>query len=186
MPAWSGLASPLEFLMSFSKKVLAGLGLGVLTGLFLGDYAAIFKWPADGFIRLLQTTVVPYITVSIVNNLGRLQPHQAPRLAPHVGIVNWPPWLLPLTFAFLSSLSFPAQENASFFSTTPLPSPEAFDFLGLYLPSNPFYALANSVVPAIVVFSILMGISLMMIEQKDELLKTLSVVEDRKSTRLNS
>jgi Na+/H+-dicarboxylate symporter len=163
--------------MSFSKKVLAGLGLGVLTGLFLGDYAAIFKWPADGFIRLLQTTVFPYITVSIINNLGRLEPHQARRLAARVGIVIGTLWLLTLTFAFLIALSFPTQENASFFSTTLLQSPEAFDFLGLYLPSNPFYALANSVVPAIVVFAILMGISLMMIERKDELLKTLSIVE---------
>ena len=82
-----------------------------------------------------------------------------------------------LIFAFLIALSFPTQENASFFSTTLLESPEAFDFLGLYLPSNPFYALANSVVPAIVVFSILMGISLMTIERKEAVLNMLSIVE---------
>src|SRR4030095_48259 len=94
-------------------KVLAGLGLGVLTGLFLGDYAAIFKWPADGFIRLLQTTVFPYIFVSIINTRGRLEPHQARRLAARVGIVIGTLWLLALTFAFLIALSFPTPEKPS-------------------------------------------------------------------------
>jgi len=163
--------------VSFSRKVIAGLASGVVVGLFLGDYAAIFKWAADGFIGLLQTTVFPYVVISIIYNLGRLNPPDARRLAAHVGLVIGGLWLLALTFAFLMPLAFPRSQNASFFSTTLLQAPESFDFIGLYVPSNPFHALANSVVPAIVLFSILMGVALMSLDRKEEILKPLSVAE---------
>jgi len=163
--------------MSFGRKVLIGLVGGILTGLFLGDYAGVFKWPAEAFVRLLQTTVFPYIVVSIVNNLGRLEPHQARRLAIRVGAVLLGLWSIALLLAYLVPLSFPRSETASFFSTTLLQAPEPFDFIGLYVPSNPFYALANSVVPAIVLFSILMGIALMRTHRKAYVLDVLSVAE---------
>jgi len=163
--------------MSFSKRVLVGLIAGAATGLFLGDAAGVFKWPADAFVRLLQTTVFPYITISIINNLGRLEPHEAIRLAKRVGLVILGLWLVALLFAFLIPLSFPAQENASFFSTTLVEPAQPFDFLGQYVPSNPFYALANSVVPAIVLFSLLMGVALMTIDRKEAVLNVLAVAE---------
>ena len=163
--------------MSFSKRVLVGLVAGVATGLFLGDAAGVFKWPADAFVRLLQTTVFPYITISIINNLGRLEPHDAIRLAKRVGLVILGLWLVALFYAFLIPLSFPAQDNASFFSTTLVEPAQPFDFLGQYVPSNPFYALANSVVPAIVLFSLLMGVALMTIERKEAVLNVLDVAE---------
>jgi Na+/H+-dicarboxylate symporter/ABC-type amino acid transport substrate-binding protein len=163
--------------MSFARKVLIGLVGGVLTGLFLGDYAGIFRWPADGFIRLLQTTVFPYIVISIVNNLGRLEPQQARSLALRVGAVLLGLWSIAILLAFLIPLSFPESETASFFSTTLLQAPEPFDFIGLYVPSNPFHALANSVVPAIVLFSILMGVALMRTDRKAAVLDMLAVAE---------
>ena len=60
--------------MTFSRQILAGLALGILTGLFFGEQAAALKWAADGFVKLLQMMVLPYITVSIVASLGSLQP----------------------------------------------------------------------------------------------------------------
>ena len=56
--------------MSFSRQILIGLGLGILTGLFFGEGAGVLKWAADGFVKLLQMMVLPYITVSIVSSLG--------------------------------------------------------------------------------------------------------------------
>ena len=41
-----------------TARILIGLGLGVLVGLFLGDHAAIFKYGADTYLRLLQMTFV--------------------------------------------------------------------------------------------------------------------------------
>ena len=56
--------------MSFSKRILIGLGAGVAVGVFLGERAAALEWLADGFVKLLQMTVLPQMTVSIVGGLG--------------------------------------------------------------------------------------------------------------------
>ena len=54
--------------MSFSNRILIGLAAGVAVGLFLGESRGIaLKWAADGFVKLLQMTVLPYVTVSIVD-----------------------------------------------------------------------------------------------------------------------
>ena len=57
--------------MSFSRQILVGLTLGIAAGLFFGEDAAALKWAADGFVKLLQMMVLPYITVSIIGSLGR-------------------------------------------------------------------------------------------------------------------
>ncbi len=59
--------------MTFTRQILAGLALGTLTGLFFGEKAAALEWAADGFVKLLQMMVLPYITVSIVASLGSLR-----------------------------------------------------------------------------------------------------------------
>ena len=59
--------------MTFSRQILVGLVGGILTGLFFGERAAALKWAADGFVKLLQMMVLPYITVSIVASLGSLE-----------------------------------------------------------------------------------------------------------------
>ena len=60
--------------MTFSQKILTGLALGVVTGLFLGDLAAPLRVVADAFVRLLQMTVLPYVTVSLIVGIGSLDP----------------------------------------------------------------------------------------------------------------
>ena len=58
--------------MSLSTKILIGLFGGILVGLFFGEYCAFFSYLGDGFIGLLQMTVLPYIMVSIIANLGMM------------------------------------------------------------------------------------------------------------------
>ena len=104
--------------MSFSKRILIGLAAGILVGLFLGDRASALKWAADGFVKLLQMTVLPYLTVSIVGSLGRLQYDQARRLGVRTGLVIAGLWAVAVIFTFLIPLAFPQVENASFFSSS--------------------------------------------------------------------
>jgi Na+/H+-dicarboxylate symporter/ABC-type amino acid transport substrate-binding protein len=163
--------------MSFSRKILVGLALGVATGLFLGDHAAPLRIVADGFVRLLQMTVLPYVTVSLIVGIGGLDPAAARRLFLRVGVVTLLLWALALCAVFLMPLAFPTLESASFFSSTLVEERQPVDFLSLYIPSNPFYSLANNIVPAVVLFSCLLGIALMGIERKAALIDALSVVE---------
>ena len=51
-----------------------------------------------------------------------------------------------------------------------------FDFVALYIPANPFHSLANNVVPAVVLFSVLVGVALIGVERKQVLLDVLQVV----------
>ena len=162
--------------LSFSNQILVGLGAGILVGLVVGEKAAFLDWAADGFIKLLQMTVLPYVTVSIITSLGTLRPEQARLLGLRAGLIIVSLWLIALAYAFLIPLAFPAVERGAFFSTTLVERRPPFDFVGLFIPSNPFHSLANSVVPAVVLFSMLVGVALMGMERKQPLLDVLSIV----------
>ena len=164
--------------MSFSTKILVGLVSGVLVGLFFGEHAAVLKVVADGFVKLLQMAVLPYITISIITSLGTLTYDQAKTLGLRAGAVLGGLWCVALLFTFLIPLAFPEIETASFFSTTLVERRPPFNFVDLFIPSNPFHSLANNVVPAVVLFSVLVGIALIGVERKQMLLDVLTVAKD--------
>jgi len=162
--------------MTFSRKILVGLGAGIAVGLFLGEAVGPLPVIADGFVKLLQMTVLPYVTVSIITSLGTINMAEARSLGIRAGAVLVSLWGIALFYAFLFPLVFPAAETASFFTASLLEKPPPFDFVGLYIPSNPFHSLANNVVPAVVLFSVVLGVALIGIERKSVLLDVLSVV----------
>jgi Na+/H+-dicarboxylate symporter/ABC-type amino acid transport substrate-binding protein len=159
--------------MTFSRKILVGLTFGILTGLVLGELVAPLQVIADGFVRLLQMTVLPYVTVSIISSLGSLNLQQARLLGLRCGLVVLALWAVAFAVTWLMPLTWPATESASFFSTTLIERRPPFDFVALYIPSNPFNALANNVVPAVVLFSVIVGVALIGVEPKATLLDVL-------------
>lgn len=162
--------------MTFSRQILLGLAAGIFTGVFFGEKTAALAWAADGFVKLLQMMVLPYITVSIITSLGSLKPDELRTLGLRTAAVIGGVWLLALTFAFLIPFAFPELQSGSFFSSTLVERQPPFDFVGLYVPANPFFALANNIVPAVVLFSIVLGAALVGLEQRERLLDVLAVV----------
>ncbi len=156
--------------MTLSGRIFVGLGAGVLTGLFFGELVADLKLVGDVFVKLLQITVLPYIIVSLIAGFGRMQMDQARRLAVRGTLVLLVVWALALIIIFTGALAFPDLEAASFFGS-PAPAtlehPNLFD---LYLPANIFYSLSNNLVPAVVLFSILVGVALISVEDKSGVL----------------
>ena len=73
-------------------------------------------------------------------------------------------------------------KSASFFSSSLVERRPAFNFVDLYIPANPFNSLANNVVPAVVLFSIILGIALVGVEHRERLLNVLQVAKDAIST----
>jgi Na+/H+-dicarboxylate symporter/ABC-type amino acid transport substrate-binding protein len=161
--------------MSITKKLLLGMALGTALGLFLGDRVAPLKIVADGFVRLLQMTVLPYLTVSLVSTLGILRVNEAKRLGLRAGAVLLVLWGIGIGYALLFPLVFPSIQMGSFFSQALVERRPAFNFVDLYIPSNPFHSLANSVVPAVVLFSVFIGIALIGVERKQVVLDMLAV-----------
>jgi Na+/H+-dicarboxylate symporter/ABC-type amino acid transport substrate-binding protein len=162
---------------STTRNILIGLALGVATGLFLGEKAEPFQLIAEGYLRLLQMTVLPYVMVSLIGGIGSLDGARARRLFVRVGSLSLVLWALALGAVMLMPLVFPEIESASFFSTTLIEARPPLDFVALYIPSNPFHSLANNIVPAVVLFSIFLGVALIGIERKQGLLENLVLIE---------
>ena len=165
-----------------STKILVGLASGILFGLFFGEHASVLKVAADGFVKLLQMMVLPYITISIIASLGTLSYDQVKVLGVRAGAVLLGLWCFALIFTFLIPLAFPHTETASFFSTTLIERRAPFNFVDLFIPSNPFYSLANNIVPAVVLFSIFIGIALVGVERKQTLLDVFAIAKEALSS----
>ena len=131
---------------------------------------------ADGFIRLLQMAVLPYILVSLIAGLGKLTRREARFVATQGGLILLILWSFALVVVLVFPLAFPSWESASFFSTTLLEPPRDFDFIELYIPSNPFRSLADNVVPAVVLFSIAVGIGLMTVPGREVVIENFQVL----------
>ena len=165
-----------KFRLGLSGSILLGFVLGILGGLFFGEYCAGLKIFGDAFIKLLQMSILPYIVVSLMVGIGRLSYQQAKVLAIKAGSLLLVFWGIALAVIFLMPLAFPSVETASFFSTTLVKVKEQVDFLELFIPSNPFSSLANNVIPASVLFSIAVGIGLIGIKEKHKLIDDLAIL----------
>jgi Na+/H+-dicarboxylate symporter/ABC-type amino acid transport substrate-binding protein len=164
--------------MGLSTRIFIGLFLGVLTGLFFGELVADLKIVGDIFIKLLQMTVLPYIMVSLIAGFGRMSSAQARRLALRGSAVLCIIWAIALLLVFVAPLAFPSLEVASFFSSPTIASGSDNNLLDLYVPSNIFYSLSNNLVPAVVVFSIFMGVALISVDKKTNILPTFDALTD--------
>jgi Na+/H+-dicarboxylate symporter len=162
--------------MSFTKKILVGLASGLFLGLFFGERVAFLHLAAEGFVQLLQMTVLPYVMVSLILGLGSLDYQEAWTLFKKLSALLLLLWAIAIGMVFAIPLAFPDWESASFFSTALLEEPEPFDFLGLYVPANPFHSLANNIVPAVVLFSVIFGVALIGVEKKHRLLEVMCVM----------
>jgi Na+/H+-dicarboxylate symporter/ABC-type amino acid transport substrate-binding protein len=159
-------------------RIGIGAAAGAATGVFLGERAAVLQAVADGFVKLLQMAVLPYLTVSVMATIGGLSVEQLRRLGGRLALVIAGLWGVTLAFAFLLPLILPPAQSGAFFSTTLLERAPPLDLVDLYIPANPFFALANNVVPAVVLFSIVVGAALIGLPNKQVLLETLTAAAD--------
>jgi Na+/H+-dicarboxylate symporter/ABC-type amino acid transport substrate-binding protein len=142
----------------------------------VGERAARLQVWADAYVQLLQMTVLPYVVVSLVGGLGSLRSGEASKLGARLGVLLLVLWGIALIAVLAFPLMFPKMESASFFSTTLLEDSPPLDLVGLYIPANPFNALANNVVPAVVLFSVLLGLALIAVPGKEVALDTIRVL----------
>ncbi len=161
-----------------AEQVLIGLVLGIAAGVFFGETTHALKTVGDAFIMLLQVAVIPYIVASLITALGQLTLVDAKKLGLKAGGVLLVLWGIGIAVLLLTPLAFPDWPSASFFSTSQVEEAEPVDFLKLYIPVNPFASLANAVLPAIVVFSVLIGVALIGVKSKQSVLAPLSAIAE--------
>lgn len=164
--------------LGIATQVFIGLGLGIVAGIFFGAKVAFLKVGGDAFIALLRITVIPYVMIALITSVGRLTLNDAKALSVRAGSVLLLLWALGVAVVLLAPLAFPSWPSASFFSVSSVEEPKPVDFLHLYIPANLFSDLANAVVPAIVVFSVLFGLALINVAHKERILNLLSTAGD--------
>ncbi len=162
--------------MNQSRKILLGLIIGIATGLFFGEHVSFLEWPSKAFVQLLQVTVLPYIITSLIVSIAGGTSKELKLIASSGGVAVLLTLCLSLCLVFLVPLALPPDKGGAFFSAAPFSGDSNIDWLDLYIPSNPFRSLANNVVPAVVVFSVLVGIALIQLPGKEKLLEPLETI----------
>ena len=160
------------------RQIMTGLVLGLACGIFFGEMAGGLKVVGDIFIKLLQISVIPYISLALITGLGGLSFNEVKAHARKGGGIFLLISAITLVLVLLIPFSFPTWPSASFFSTHQVEDPPTIDFLRLFIPSNPVYAFANALVPAVVVFSILIGIAISGMPNKAALIEPLEVLQE--------
>ncbi len=158
-------------------RIIVGLSLGIFCGLFFGEGAGALNPVGDAYVRLLQMTVLPYVLATLVGGIGRLEPAGAGRLGLHAIALIVFLWLVSWLTVLAIPFAYPAWETGSFFSSSLTAEAPPFDPVRLFIPSNIFESLTNTVVPAVVVFSVSLGLALMAMAEKQVLLQGLGVLE---------
>ncbi|MEH6452230.1 MAG: cation:dicarboxylase symporter family transporter, partial [Psychromonas sp.] len=156
--------------MSMSSWVMLSFFVGILAGLFFGEMVAWMGVIGDAFIKLLQMTIIPYIVVSLISSLGSLTMTQAKSLGVKVSKLMIVIWIFGLLSMYFIKYIFPEWQAGEFFSLTVLQDPNSVNLLDMYIPSNPFFSLSSSYIPAIVLFCMATGIALISIKNKEPLI----------------
>lgn len=162
--------------LSLSTSILLGMVAGIVAGILFGEYMAPLGLVGNGFVKLLQMTILPYIFVSLIGGIGSLTFDKAKTLTAKAGLILLVYWVISFVFVLLMPLAFPEWESASFFSSALVETPKPVDFLDLYIPANPFKALSDNLVPAVVLFSISVGVALIGMRDKGPLLDLLDTL----------
>ncbi len=164
--------------LSLSSQIFIGLGAGIFLGVVLGELVGWLDVVGNIYIRLLQMTVLPYVTVALIAGLGSLTWSRAGSVLRYCGIFLLLTWVVAFVLILLTPLAFPDREAAAFFSSAMIEARPDIDLIQLYIPDNPFYSMANNLVPAVVLFSICLGAALIFTKNKDRLVDSLKVLTD--------
>ncbi|WP_440877467.1 cation:dicarboxylate symporter family transporter [Thalassotalea sp. PLHSN55] len=157
-----------------SVKVLFAMSAGFVFGSFSNSVIFGVDSIANAFVLLLQMTALPYISLSLICGLGGLSVLRAKSSVKQTIAVLVALTSVILFFILLAPIAFPNWSNADFYSaSTEQPTPK-LDLVSLFIPANPFNAFANAVIPSVVVFSVFVGIGLMLSKNKKYTLLILS------------
>lgn len=156
--------------MSLTLQMAIATVLGILCGLFLGDLCDVFSPYANAYIMLLKVTAVPYLIGAIIHGVGQLSVTQAKQILKRGVIFISLAWLINILIIYSINYLFPHPESTQLGGYISADIPP-LNFADLLIPDNIFYDLANNIVPAIVIFSLGIGIALMHLKERDVIMR---------------
>ncbi len=157
-------------------RISAGLILGALAGLLLGDSILFIKPFGDLFVKLLKMIVVPVIFFSLITGSASIDPSRLGR----VGVKIFVYYMITSAFAVAIGLLFAYMMNpganltldsAMASSSSMAPARGAPGFMSIFMslfPSNPFESLAKAEVLPVIFFSCIFGIALAHLQHSED------------------
>lgn len=159
--------------LSIMPVALGGIA-GILLGIFVGDYAHLFRPIGQTYVMLLEVAVYPYLICSLLHGLGSMAPAQAWKLF----LSGWKFYiaLWAITFGLLLLLAQGIPQALSTSWVADRTATQAPGLLEILIPSDPFTALARNYVPAVVLFCLFYGVALQHVPEKAALLNVLEAI----------
>lgn len=157
--------------LSLSKKIYIATAMGMLIGIFYGDLCADLEPFNNIFIRVFQITIIPYMVFTILQSIGSLNEETAKIIGKKGGIILLLLWGVSIFYALCLKVSLPDIHRAKFYRPDDFTAKSSFDLFDLFIPTNPFHSFANGYIPAIVIFSILVGVAIMYDRKKASLIE---------------
>ncbi|MBS0605323.1 MAG: cation:dicarboxylase symporter family transporter [Verrucomicrobia bacterium] len=157
------------FKMSLTLQMAIATALGILCGFFFGDLCEVFSNWASAYIMLLKVTAVPYLIAAIIHGVGQLSLSQAKMIMKRGILFIGLAWSINICVIYLINYVFPRSESTQVSGYVSTETPH-LNFAELLIPDNIFYDLSNNIIPAIVIFSLLIGIALMYLKEKHTLM----------------
>ena len=156
-------------------EALLAIFLGIFAGLFFGPLCVALKPVGDAFIFALQIVVLPYIPSLLMHGLGSLSPDLAKKLFKRGWFILIMLWIVILGICYIMKELIP----------TPLPNPSkgftleqtlgTVNEVSLKAP-NTTLDIVNNVIPIITFFSLIFGLAVMHLKEKEPLLGLLEKI----------
>lgn len=163
------------FKMSLSLHMALAIVLGVLIGLFFGENCSVLAPWGNAYIMLMKVTAVPYLIGAIIHGVGQFSSIQAKQILKNGILFIAIAWVINIGMIYLITFIFPKAQGSHYSSYVPSQS-TALNFAELLIPENIFYDLANNIIPAIVIFSLLIGIALIHLREKEAMMSSLDTL----------
>lgn len=153
------------FRASFPLQMAIATLLGICLGLFFGERCSVFAPYASAYIMILKVTAIPYLIVAIIHGVGLLNRAQALQILKKGSLFIGLVLIINITVIYLINWTFPIGDGPKQTGYVTRDVPE-LNFAEILIPHNIFYDLAHGIIPAVVIFSLLIGISLMYLADK--------------------
>jgi Na+/H+-dicarboxylate symporter len=163
------------FRRSLSFQMLIAALCGIFFGLFLGDLCSVFAPWGNAYIMILKVTTIPYLICAVMHGIGKLGYSTARKILQKGLIFISCMWAINIITIYITVYLFPKSAAASVSAYSNI-KPSTINFAELIIPDNIFAALSNNLIPAVVVFGLLIGISLMHIKDKQPLMGVLDTL----------
>lgn len=165
------------FRSSLTFQMLLATILGIFAGLFLGDLCHVFAPWETAYIMILKITTIPYLICAVIHGIGRLATSTAKQILQKGILFISSIWVINICIIYMAVSLFPRSQGLAHSAYSTL-APSSINFAELLIPDNIFYALSNNMVPAVVMFGLLLGIALMHLREKQTVLSLLDALVD--------